>query len=60
MDFDDAVGTHSKWKRKLRHYVAKHDGSLRPADVSLDTNVCWANGSIAKARVTHRSRNTSG
>jgi methyl-accepting chemotaxis protein len=36
MDFEDAVGTHSKWKRKLRHYVAKHDGSLRPADVSLD------------------------
>jgi hypothetical protein len=36
MDFDEAVGTHSKWKRKLRRYVAKHDGSLRPADVSLD------------------------
>jgi methyl-accepting chemotaxis protein len=36
MDFDEAVSTHSKWKRKLRHYVAKHDGSLRPADVSLD------------------------
>jgi hypothetical protein len=33
MDFDEAV---SKWKCKLRHYLAKHDGSLRPADVSLD------------------------
>ena len=36
MDFDEAVSTHSKWKRRLRHYVAKHDGSLRPAEVSLD------------------------
>ena len=36
MDFDEAVSTHSKWKRKLRHYLAKHDGSLRPAGVSLD------------------------
>lgn len=36
MDFDEAVGNHTKWKRKLRHYVAKHDGSLRPADVSVD------------------------
>jgi hypothetical protein len=36
MDFDEAVGKHTKWKRKLRQYVAKRDGSLRPADVSLD------------------------
>ena len=36
MDFDGAVGAHTKWKRKLRHYVNKHDGSLRPTDVSLD------------------------
>jgi len=36
MDFEAAVGTHSKWKRRFRHYLAKHDGSLRPADVSLD------------------------
>lgn len=36
MDFDQAVSTHTKWKRKLRHYVAKRDGSLRSADVSLD------------------------
>jgi methyl-accepting chemotaxis protein len=36
MDFDQAVSVHSKWKRKLRHYVAKRDGSLRPVDVSLD------------------------
>ncbi len=36
MDFDEAVGNHTKWKRKLRQYVANHDGSLRPADVSLD------------------------
>ena len=36
MDFDQAVGAHTKWKRKLRHYVNKHDRSLLPADVSLD------------------------
>ena len=39
MDFDEAVGTHSRWKRKLRRYLAKQDGSLRPAEVSLD-NKC--------------------
>jgi hypothetical protein len=38
MDFDEAVCTHSKWKRNLRHCLTKHDGSLRPADVSLDDN----------------------
>lgn len=36
MDFDEAIGTHSKWKRKLRHALAKHDGSLSPAEISLD------------------------
>jgi hypothetical protein len=36
MDFDEAIGTHSKWKRKLRHVLAKHDGSLSPAEISLD------------------------
>lgn len=51
MDFDEVVGTHSKWKRKLRHYVAKHDGSLRPADVSLDHKCVlgqWIYGEGAK------------
>jgi hypothetical protein len=36
MDFDEAIGIHSKWKRKLRQSLAKHDGTLRPAEVSLD------------------------
>ncbi len=36
MNFDEAVAMHAKWKRKLRQYVARHDASLRPADVSLD------------------------
>lgn len=36
MDFDDAVATHSKWKLKVRHALAKHDGSLRPEEISLD------------------------
>lgn len=36
MDFDEAIGTHSKWKRTLRHSLAKRDGGLSPSDVSLD------------------------
>ncbi len=36
MDFDEAVATHSKWKRKLRLYLATHDGSLNPEAVRLD------------------------
>ena len=36
MDFDVAVCTHSKWKRKLRQCLAKHDHTLSPTDVSLD------------------------
>jgi chemoreceptor zinc-binding protein len=36
MDFDEAVTLHSKWKRKLRAALTKRDGSLRPADVSVD------------------------
>jgi len=36
MDFDKAVGTHSKWKRKLRHCLAKRNGSLLPTEVSVD------------------------
>jgi len=38
MDFDMAVASHSQWKRKLRDYLAKHDGSLHPNEVSLDHN----------------------
>jgi len=36
MDFDEAIGTHSKWKRSLRIALAKRDGSLHPAAISLD------------------------
>jgi hypothetical protein len=36
MDFDEAIGLHSKWKRSLRDSLAKNDGSLRPADVGRD------------------------
>ena len=38
MDFDMAVAAHSQWKRRLRDYLAKHDGSLHPNEVSLDHN----------------------
>ena len=36
MDFDEAVTLHSKWKRKLRTSLAKHDGNLRVVDVIVD------------------------
>ena len=36
MDFDEAVASHSQFKRKLRKDLAKHDGSMRPVEVALD------------------------
>jgi len=36
MDFDEAVASHTQWKRKLREELAKQDGSLRPVEVALD------------------------
>jgi hypothetical protein len=36
MDFNEAIGTHTKWKSKLRHYLEQQDGSLRPDEVSVD------------------------
>lgn len=36
MDFDEAVATHSQWKRRLREYLGKKDGSLSPVEISLD------------------------
>jgi hypothetical protein len=38
IDFNEAVASHSQWKRKLRRYLDKHDGSLSPAEVRLDHN----------------------
>ena len=39
MDFDQAIAAHSAWKSKLRDYLSKRDGSLKPAEVSVD-NKC--------------------
>ena len=36
MYFNEAVASHSQWKRKLRRHLDKHDGSLNPAEVGLD------------------------
>lgn len=51
MDFDQAIAAHSAWKAKLREYLAKKDGSLRPAEVSAD-NKCplgqWIHGEGAR------------
>lgn len=53
MDFDQAMATHTKWKVRLAHYLAKHDGSLEPNQVALD-NQCelgkWIYGEGARHR----------
>ncbi|HME36050.1 MAG TPA: CZB domain-containing protein [Candidatus Sulfotelmatobacter sp.] len=36
MNFDEAIGIHSRWKHRLRTSLANHDLSLRPAEVRLD------------------------
>jgi hypothetical protein len=36
MDFDEAIAAHTVWKNKMRRSLAKRDGSINPADVSLD------------------------
>jgi hypothetical protein len=39
MNFDQAIAAHSAWKQKLADYLAKHDGSLKHAEITLD-NKC--------------------
>jgi hypothetical protein len=36
MDFDQAISAHSKWKAKLRSYLAKPDRSLSASEVAQD------------------------
>jgi len=36
MDFDAAIGTHSKWKRTLRRSLAAGDAGLHPGDFRAD------------------------
>jgi len=51
MDFDEAIGTHSKWKRRLRQSLAKRDSSLHPSEVGLDHKCVlgqWIYGEGAK------------
>ena len=47
MTFDDAVNSHSEWKRKLHTYVSKPDGSLNVIEVESN-NKCklgrWIRG----------------
>jgi hypothetical protein len=47
MNLNDALTAHRAWKTKLNTYIAKPDGSLKPADVEPD-NRCelgkWIHG----------------
>ena len=36
MNFDQAIAAHSAWKSKLKAYLNKPDGSLKPADIQSD------------------------
>lgn len=51
MNFEEAVQAHVEWKTKLRAYLTKHDGSLKPAQIALD-NQCalgkWIYGEAQK------------
>ena len=51
MNFDQAIAAHSKWKAKLRSYIASPDGSLSAPEIALD-NRCelgkWVAGEGAK------------
>jgi len=38
MNFDDAVKAHSEWKSKLSRYIEHPDHSLKPSEVTIDTN----------------------
>ncbi len=37
MNFEEAVNVHVQWKSKLRAYLLKRDGSLKPDQVLKDT-----------------------
>lgn len=37
MNFDEAIASHAAWRSKLVKYLKKRDGSLKAADLSLDT-----------------------
>jgi hypothetical protein len=51
MDFDQAIAAHTKWRAKLRAYLAEPDGSLLAPEIALD-NTCelgiWISGKGAK------------
>ena len=36
MDFDQAVATHTQWKRRLREHLAVPDCNLIPAEIQVD------------------------
>lgn len=51
MDFDQAIAAHSVWKQKLGDYLHKRDGSLKPAEVAMDTKCPlgqWIHGEGSK------------
>jgi len=51
MNFDHAIAAHTKWRAKLRAYLAEPDGSLLAPETALD-NICelgaWISGKGAK------------
>lgn len=47
MNFDQVIMAHASWKRKLKTYLEKPDGSLKPEEIGVD-NKCelgqWIGG----------------
>src|SRR5512142_3129062 len=47
MNFDEAIVVHSAWKRNIRAYLEKPDGTLKGEDIGVD-NKCelgkWIHG----------------
>jgi len=51
MNFDEAITAHSLWKRKLKTYIDKPDGSLKVAEIQVDNRCAlgqWIYGEGAK------------
>ena len=51
MDFDQALAAHAKWKEKLGDYLVKRDGSLKAAEIGMDTRCPlgkWIHGEGSK------------
>ncbi len=50
MDFNQAIVAHSSWKRKLRSYLEKPDGNLKPEDAGAESKCELGKWIVAEGR----------